>query len=92
MQTPAGRPARRPTSAPSTGTAATPQSTSGSFLAHVVDQAFRDFVTGESKGGGRRRESSRTFARLVGLIQQGRISVYLMYSFFTLLALLFFVG
>ncbi|HUH94595.1 MAG TPA: hydrogenase 4 subunit B [Casimicrobiaceae bacterium] len=30
-------------------------------------------------------------ARLVGLIQQGRISVYLMYSFFTLLALLFFV-
>jgi hydrogenase-4 component B len=31
-------------------------------------------------------------ARLVGLIQQGRISVYLMYSFFTLLALLFFVG
>jgi hypothetical protein len=30
-------------------------------------------------------------ARLVGFIQQGRISVYLMYSFFTLLALLFFV-
>ncbi len=30
-------------------------------------------------------------ARLVGLIQQGRISVYLTYSFFTLLALLFFV-
>jgi formate hydrogenlyase subunit 3/multisubunit Na+/H+ antiporter MnhD subunit len=30
-------------------------------------------------------------ARLVGLIQQGRIAVYLMYSFFTLLALLFFV-
>ncbi|HZI84822.1 MAG TPA: hydrogenase 4 subunit B [Casimicrobiaceae bacterium] len=30
-------------------------------------------------------------ARFVGLIQQGRISVYLMYSFFTLLALLFFV-
>jgi hydrogenase-4 component B len=30
-------------------------------------------------------------ARLVGLIQQGRISVYLMYSFFTLLALLFFI-
>jgi len=30
-------------------------------------------------------------ARLVGSIQQGRISVYLMYSFFTLLALLFFV-
>ena len=30
-------------------------------------------------------------ARLVGLIQQGRIGVYLMYSFFTLLALLFFV-
>jgi hydrogenase-4 component B len=29
--------------------------------------------------------------RLVGLIQQGRISVYLTYSFFTLLALLFFV-
>jgi len=29
--------------------------------------------------------------RLVGRIQQGRISVYLMYSFFTLLALLFFV-
>jgi hypothetical protein len=31
-------------------------------------------------------------ARLAGLIQQGRISVYLMYSFLTLLALLFFVG
>jgi hydrogenase-4 component B len=30
-------------------------------------------------------------ARLIGLIQQGRISVYLMYSFLTLLALLFFV-
>jgi hydrogenase-4 component B len=30
-------------------------------------------------------------ARLVGSIQQGRISVYLTYSFFTLLALLFFV-
>jgi formate hydrogenlyase subunit 3/multisubunit Na+/H+ antiporter MnhD subunit len=30
-------------------------------------------------------------ARLVGLIQQGRISVYLTYSFVTLLALLFFV-
>jgi len=30
-------------------------------------------------------------ARLIGLIQQGRISVYLTYSFFTLLALLLFV-
>jgi hypothetical protein len=30
-------------------------------------------------------------ARIFGLIQQGRISVYLTYSFFTLLALLFFV-
>jgi hydrogenase-4 component B len=30
-------------------------------------------------------------ARQVGLIQQGRISIYLMYSFLTLLALLFFV-
>jgi hypothetical protein len=30
-------------------------------------------------------------ARLVGLIQQGRISIYLTYSFATLLALLFFV-
>jgi hypothetical protein len=30
-------------------------------------------------------------ARIVGLIQQGRISVYLTYSFFTLLALLYFV-
>ena len=30
-------------------------------------------------------------ARIVGRIQQGRISVYLTYSFFTLLALLFFV-
>ncbi len=30
-------------------------------------------------------------ARLVGYIQQGRISVYLTYSFFTLLALLFLV-
>jgi hypothetical protein len=30
-------------------------------------------------------------ARLIGRIQQGRISVYLTYSFFTLLALLFLV-
>jgi hypothetical protein len=30
-------------------------------------------------------------ARRVGLIQQGRISIYLMYSFLTLLALLYFV-
>jgi hypothetical protein len=30
-------------------------------------------------------------ARLVGKLQQGRISVYLTYSFLTLLALLFFV-
>jgi hypothetical protein len=30
-------------------------------------------------------------ARAAGRIQQGRISVYLVYSFFTLLALLFFV-
>ena len=30
-------------------------------------------------------------ARIVGLLQQGRISVYLTYSFITLLALLFFV-
>ena len=29
--------------------------------------------------------------RIAGLIQQGRISVYLTYSFCTLLALLFFV-
>jgi hypothetical protein len=36
--------------------------------------------------------SADVVARLIGLIQQGRISVYLMYSFFTLLALLFFVG
>jgi formate hydrogenlyase subunit 3/multisubunit Na+/H+ antiporter MnhD subunit len=34
---------------------------------------------------------TETLARLVGLIQQGRISVYLTYSFCTLLALLFFV-
>ncbi len=34
---------------------------------------------------------SEVLARLVGRIQQGRISVYLTYSFFTLLALLFFV-
>jgi hypothetical protein len=31
-------------------------------------------------------------ARVVGLLQQGRISVYLTFSFLTLLALLFFVG
>ena len=30
-------------------------------------------------------------ARQVGRLQQGRIAVYLMYSFFTLLALLYFV-
>jgi hydrogenase-4 component B len=35
--------------------------------------------------------SADALARLVGLIQQGRISVYLMYSFFTLLALLLFI-
>ena len=34
---------------------------------------------------------AEALARIVGLIQQGRISVYLTYSFFTLLALLFFV-
>jgi len=32
-----------------------------------------------------------TLGRLVGMIQQGRISAYLLYSFLTLLALLFFV-
>jgi hydrogenase-4 component B len=35
--------------------------------------------------------SAEFLARLAGLIQQGRISVYLTYSFCTLLALLFFV-
>ena len=35
--------------------------------------------------------SAEWLARLAGLIQQGRISVYLTYSFCTLLALLFFV-
>ncbi len=35
--------------------------------------------------------SADFLARLVGKIQQGRISVYLTYSFFTLLALLFLV-
>jgi hypothetical protein len=35
--------------------------------------------------------AAETLARLVGVIQQGRISVYLAYSFFTLLALLMFV-
>ena len=35
--------------------------------------------------------STEAVARLIGLIQQGRISVYLTYSFFTLLALLFFI-
>jgi NADH:ubiquinone oxidoreductase subunit 5 (subunit L)/multisubunit Na+/H+ antiporter MnhA subunit len=34
---------------------------------------------------------AEVLARLVGRIQQGRISVYLTYGFFTLLALLFFV-
>ena len=34
---------------------------------------------------------TEVLARLVGRIQQGRISIYLTYSFFTLLALLFFV-
>jgi len=34
---------------------------------------------------------AEALARLVGFIQQGRISVYLTYSFCTLLALLFFV-
>ena len=36
--------------------------------------------------------TAEVLARLAGLIQQGRISVYLMFSFLTLLALLFFVG
>ena len=35
--------------------------------------------------------AAESVAKLVGRIQQGRISVYLMYSFFTLLALLYFV-
>ena len=35
--------------------------------------------------------AAECLARLVGRIQQGRISVYLTYSFVTLLALLFFV-
>jgi hypothetical protein len=35
--------------------------------------------------------SAEFLARVAGLIQQGRISVYLTYSFCTLLALLFFV-
>jgi hydrogenase-4 component B len=35
--------------------------------------------------------SADAVARLIGRIQQGRISVYLTYSFFTLLALLFFI-
>jgi hydrogenase-4 component B len=35
--------------------------------------------------------AAEVLARLVGYIQQGRISVYLTYSFFTLLALLFLV-
>jgi len=35
---------------------------------------------------------AEVLARLAGHVQQGRISVYLMYSFFTLLALLFFVS
>jgi formate hydrogenlyase subunit 3/multisubunit Na+/H+ antiporter MnhD subunit len=35
--------------------------------------------------------AAEVVARLVGVIQQGRISVYLTYSFVTLLALLFFV-
>ncbi len=34
---------------------------------------------------------AETLARITGLIQQGRIAVYLTYSFITLLALLFFV-
>jgi hypothetical protein len=34
---------------------------------------------------------AEVLARFAGLIQQGRISVYLTYSFCTLLALLFFV-
>ena len=39
----------------------------------------------------RSRAAPSALARIVGLLQQGRISVYLTYSFFTLLALLFFV-
>jgi len=35
--------------------------------------------------------ATERLARLIGLIQQGRISVYLTYSFFTLLALLLFI-
>jgi hypothetical protein len=34
---------------------------------------------------------AETLARIAGLIQQGRIAVYLTYSFITLLALLFLV-
>ena len=35
--------------------------------------------------------ATERLARLIGLIQQGRISVYLTYSFITLLALLLFI-
>ena len=35
--------------------------------------------------------AAERLARMIGVIQQGRISVYLTYSFFTLLALLFFI-
>ena len=39
----------------------------------------------------RARGARRFLGRIAGLIQQGRISIYLTYSFCTLLALLFFV-
>ena len=47
-----------------------------------------------SAAGSRNPKAARGaefLARLVGGIQQGRISIYLTYSFLTLLALLFFV-
>ncbi len=56
--------------------------------ARVLRQGRRPLLALDLRADRPRRRGA---ARLVGRIQQGRISVYLTYSFFTLLALLFFV-
>jgi len=50
-------------------------------------------AVGDRRGLGRRRraiaQAAERLARIVGLLQRGRIAVYLTYSFATLIALLF---
>ena len=62
----------------------TPFDTAPRYFVRIVDPFWTWFYLPIAR-------SADFAARIVGRIQQGRISVYLTYSFFTLLALLFFV-